>query len=409
MIALSKSRRDEIQFSTNFSKAVEVNEGHLNYSFGDTIGRGRFGSVFMGCCKRSGTKWAIKIADLRALSPREKKLITNECHILDSLRHKNIVDLRESFIYDCKFMLVLELMSGGELFDRMVQNPRYSEEEARNALRQIVEAIDYCHDRSIVHRDLKPSNLLYESPAVNSSLKIADFGMARKLANNQRLRSQCGSPSFVAPEIMAPEPSYGLEVDMWSIGVIMFTLLSGNLPFAGENLHQLILAIVSADYNFEAVCWNDISESAKHAVASLLVVDPTQRMTAKQFLAHPWLSGQYSSCSTELDLSRANLSSYNARKRLKKAFVGVYFTTSVKTMAQLSSSTRSVVGSSGEARQASNIRSMLSAKGEVDKYRDEEKDCSPTSKAEEKQQTSIESEGELQWPGSPSQLSEDDD
>jgi calcium/calmodulin-dependent protein kinase I len=205
------------------------------------------------------------------------------------VHHENIVQLRE--VFDCQktFYMVMEEMSGGELFDRIVEKEKYSEKEASAVVKKLACALQYCHDMGIAHRDLKPENLLYQSPEDTAQIKIADFGLAKLVKGNSLMQTACGTPGYVAPEILEGKP-YGAEVDLWSLGVIAYILLCGFPPFYDENNAALFASIKSGIFDFPSPYWDCVSASAKDLISRLLVVDSKKRFTAVQVLDHAWIS-----------------------------------------------------------------------------------------------------------------------
>jgi len=185
---------------------------------------------------------------------------------------------------------VTELVTGGELFDKIVEQGSYSERDAAVLVSKMVSAIQYLHSRGIVHRDLKPENLLLKSPNSLTEIKIADFGLSKIIGpdNMVRMLTACGTPSYVAPEVLL-STGYDKEVDLWSIGVITYILLCGFPPFYDECLSNLFEDIMHARYEYPEEYWSHISDEAKDFVSRLLLVNPHQRMTATQALQHPWL------------------------------------------------------------------------------------------------------------------------
>jgi len=155
--------------------------------------------------------------------------------------------------------IVLELMNGGELFDRILEKECYSEKEAAETIRPIVDAIRYCHEKEIIHRDLKPENLLYEANDMHSIIKISDFGLARFVQKDDLATTACGTPSYVAPEVVKGHP-YGKEIDYWSIGIILYIMLCGFPPFYSESNKELFQMIRDCDYAFPSPYWDNISE-----------------------------------------------------------------------------------------------------------------------------------------------------
>ena len=202
------------------------------YELRDVLGTGAFSQVVLGESKdRPGELHAIKCIDRKALRGKEDSL-DNEIKVLRKLRHPNIVRLLETFEDKNKVYLVMELVTGGELFDRIVEKGSYTERDASALIKQILEAVDYMHTEGVVHRDLKPENLLYYCPDEDSKIMISDFGLS-KMEDSGVMATACGTPGYVAPEVLAQKP-YGKAVDVWSIGVIAYILLCGYPPFYGK-------------------------------------------------------------------------------------------------------------------------------------------------------------------------------
>merc|ERR1712000_656975 len=190
-----------------------------------------------------------------------------EVDILTQVDHPNIISLEEVFDTPDTLYLVMELITGGELFDKITEIGAYSEQTAAELVKNIVSAVKYLHDRGIAHRDLKPTNLLLKDDEDLTNVKIADFGLSKIMGDNTMMQTACGTPIYVAPEVLSGE-AYEKEVDMWSIGVITYILLCGFPPF-----------------------FDDVSDQAKDFIDNLLLVDPALRLTAEQALEHPWLQG----------------------------------------------------------------------------------------------------------------------
>nr|XP_025948899.1 calcium/calmodulin-dependent protein kinase type 1 [Dromaius novaehollandiae] len=184
----------------------------------------------------------------------------------------------------------MQLVSGGELFDRIVEKGFYTERDASALIRQILDAVKYLHDMGIVHRDLKPENLLYYSLDEDSKIMISDFGLSKIEGCGSVMSTACGTPGYVAPEVLAQKP-YSKAVDCWSIGVIAYILLCGYPPFYDENDAKLFEQILRAEYEFDSPYWDDISDSAKDFIKHLMEKDPSKRFTCEQALQHPWIAG----------------------------------------------------------------------------------------------------------------------
>jgi len=183
----------------------------------------------------------------------------------------------------------MELVEGSELFDRIVAKGYYTEKEAVNIIRQILDAVSYLHEVGIAHRDLKPENLLCSGENEDEIVKIADFGLSKMFSAEQKLMTGCGTPGYVAPEVLLSE-TYDSKVDLWSIGVITYILLSGYSPFYAENEAGLFEKIMTAEYDFDNECWDDISDSAKDFIKKLLTKEPENRLDVQEALEHDWMT-----------------------------------------------------------------------------------------------------------------------
>ncbi|OQR99104.1 calcium/calmodulin-dependent protein kinase [Achlya hypogyna] len=296
------------------------------YTLGKKLGEGTFSVVKEGTHKVTGKKYAIKCIKKQGLTQEDLDALHEEISILKKMEHPNIMTLHEVFSETAYYYLVTEYMEGGELFDRIVEKTYYTEKEARDLVLILLNAIKYCHDRNVVHRDLKPENLLLTSKSDDAFIKIADFGFAKQ-DMNASLTTACGTPGYVAPEILKGE-SYGKTVDIWSIGVITFILLCGYPPFHDENQKRLFNAIKVGSFKFESPYWDAVSAEAKDFISQMLVVDPTTRFTADQLLEHIWLTGTEVS-TVPLTQAMEQLKKYNARRKFKAAVRIVQVTTAL--------------------------------------------------------------------------------
>mmetsp|Transcript_7556 Transcript_7556/g.8287 ORF Transcript_7556/g.8287 Transcript_7556/m.8287 type:complete len:235 (-) Transcript_7556:95-799(-) len=201
------------------------------------------------------------------------------------LKHKNIIHLIDVYNEGESLYLVMEVIKGGELFDEIVRRGSYSEKDASNIIRQILEAVAYMHSMGVAHRDLKPENLLIEGDGV----KLSDFGLSKRF-DNSPLRTCCGTPDYAAPEVLSLAP-YDAGVDIWSIGVITYILLCGYPPFYGDTNQEIFKKIMARDFDFPSPDWDDISAQAKQFINTLLILDPKKRPSAEQCLQAPWIKG----------------------------------------------------------------------------------------------------------------------
>lgn len=278
---------------------------HESYSVGKKLGSGTYSIVREGIPmtndmstsfsrldsqkhEQQQGSYAIKIVPKMSLSREDKIGLKSEVEILHSLKHPNIIELHAVYREKKFYYLVLEHMKGGELFQRIVAKKRYSELDAGRVCKTLVATIAFLHDNKIAHRDIKPENLLLISRTDDVRVKIADFGFAKRVTSPECLTTRCGSPNYVAPEIISKVP-YGVAVDMWSIGVVLYILLCGYLPFADKNYVNLYRKIKNAQFVFQSSVWDNISQDAKDFISALLVANPKKRLTAKDALKHSWL------------------------------------------------------------------------------------------------------------------------
>ncbi|KDO20504.1 CAMK/CAMK1 protein kinase [Saprolegnia parasitica CBS 223.65] len=286
------------------------------YTLGKVIGAGTFSTVKEAIHKPTGQKYAIKCIKKAGLTVDEIQALTTE------MKHPNIMILHDFFSEPEYYYLVTELMDGGELFDRIVEKSYYTEREARDLVKLLLEAVRYCHDINVVHRDLKPENLLLTSTTDDASIKLADFGFAKKVGSDtEGLTTACGTPGYVAPEILEAGP-YGKAVDIWSIGVITYILLCGYPPFHDDNHNALFRKIKRGAFVFDSPYWDAISDDAKDFISRMLTVRPTDRATAAMLLEHPWIVGSETS-TVQLSSALDELRRFNARRKLKAAMNAV--------------------------------------------------------------------------------------
>mmetsp|Transcript_40 Transcript_40/g.104 ORF Transcript_40/g.104 Transcript_40/m.104 type:complete len:524 (-) Transcript_40:138-1709(-) len=300
------------------------------YQLNARLKSGSFATVCRGTHRASGKKVAIKCVLRKDLPPNDDAAIYDEVSIMSSLSHPHIVPLIDFFEEKDCYFLVMELMSGGDLFDRIGKKKTYSEEDARDLAVKMLKAMSYCHIHKVAHCDMKPKNLLLMSEDNHSYIKLADFGFAARCHTEKCLTKQCGTPFFVSPEILMRQP-YDQQSDMWSVGCIIFLLLSGNLPFMGRSQKELFRKIVSGKYEFKEADWCDVSTDAKDLVEKMLVLDPDQRITSSQALRHKWMKASADRLARiTLQGTSQRLKTFNARMKLRSAMIAVDWVAQLK-------------------------------------------------------------------------------
>ncbi|XP_034722877.1 MAP/microtubule affinity-regulating kinase 4 isoform X1 [Etheostoma cragini] len=257
-----------------------------NYRLLKTIGKGNFAKVKLARHILTGREVAIKIIDKTQLNPTSLQKLFREVRIMKTLNHPNIVKLFEVIETEKTLYLIMEYASGGEVFDYLVAHGRMKEKEARAKFRQIVSAVHYCHLKNIVHRDLKAENLLLDA---DSNIKIADFGFSNEFIAGSKLDTFCGSPPYAAPELFQGKKYDGPEVDIWSLGVILYTLVSGSLPFDGQNLKELRERVLRGKYRVPFY----MSTDCEGILRRFLVLNPAKRCSLDQIMKDKWINIGY--------------------------------------------------------------------------------------------------------------------
>ncbi|XP_027080782.1 CBL-interacting protein kinase 32 [Coffea eugenioides] len=260
------------------------------YEVGRTIGEGTFAKVKFARNSETGEPVALKILDKdKVLKHKMAEQIKREVATMKLIKHPNVVRLDEVMGSKTKIYIVLEFVTGGELFDKIVNHGRMREDEARKYFQQLINAVDYCHSRGVYHRDLKPENLLLDA---SGNLKVSDFGLSalsQQVQADGLLHTACGTPNYVAPEVLQDHGYDGATADLWSCGVILFVLLAGYLPFDDSNVINLYKKISCADYTCPA--W--LSFSVRKLITRILDPNPMTRITISEILEDEWFKKNY--------------------------------------------------------------------------------------------------------------------
>uniref|UniRef100_A0ABI7XTZ8 Myosin light chain kinase, smooth muscle n=1 Tax=Felis catus TaxID=9685 RepID=A0ABI7XTZ8_FELCA len=334
--------KDEVEVSDDDEKEPEVdyrtvivNTEHKVSDFYDIeerLGSGKFGQVFRLVEKKTGKIWAGKF--FKAYSAKEKENIRQEISIMNCLHHPKLVQCVDAFEEKANIVMVLEIVSGGELFERIIDEDfELTERECIQYMRQISEGVEYIHKQGIVHLDLKPENIMCVNKT-GTRIKLIDFGLARKLENAGSLKVLFGTPEFVAPEVINYEP-IGYATDMWSIGVICYILVSGLSPFMGDNDNETLANVTSATWDFDDEAFDEISDDAKDFISNLLKKDMKNRLNCTQCLQHPWLMKDTKNMEAK-KLSKDRMKKYMARRKWQKTGNAVRAIGRLSSMAMIS-------------------------------------------------------------------------
>ncbi|KAB1283612.1 Myosin light chain kinase; smooth muscle [Camelus dromedarius] len=334
--------KDEVEVSDDDEKEPEVDYRTVTvnteqkvsdfYDIEERLGSGKFGQVFRLVEKKTGKIWAGKF--FKAYSAKEKENIRQEISIMNCLHHPKLVQCVDAFEDKANIVMVLEIVSGGELFERIIDEDfELTERECIKYMRQISEGVEYIHKQGIVHLDLKPENIMCVNKT-GARIKLIDFGLARRLENAGSLKVLFGTPEFVAPEVINYEP-IGYATDMWSIGVICYILVSGLSPFMGDNDNETLANVTSATWDFDDEAFDEISDDAKDFISNLLKKDMKNRLDCTQCLQHPWLMKDTKNMEAK-KLSKDRMKKYMARRKWQKTGNAVRAIGRLSSMAMIS-------------------------------------------------------------------------
>mmetsp|Transcript_433 Transcript_433/g.512 ORF Transcript_433/g.512 Transcript_433/m.512 type:complete len:604 (-) Transcript_433:1957-3768(-) len=254
----------------------------------EQVGSGKFSKVYLGYDLKNEERWAVKVIDKRKLNEVELELLRCEIAIMRLIHHPNVVMMKDIFDTKTTLYIVMELVEGGELFEKLVEEKHFSEYVACCIAKQLLDTVAYLHRAGIVHRDIKPENIMLVSREDNPVIKLVDFGMSKLIGPNEKAKVPCGTLDYAAPELLSGH-GYNREVDMWSTGVVTYLMLTGTLPFGtGEN-NVVIRKILEANIDFDDEIWTAFTPECKDFLSHLLTKNLSERMSAEEALRHPWI------------------------------------------------------------------------------------------------------------------------
>jgi serine/threonine protein kinase len=289
------------------------------YRIGKVLGKGAFGKVNLAVHKLTECLCAVKSINKQYFSDEsQSKKVMQEVVMLKRTKHKNIVRLYEYFETEKHLLFVIELCAGGDLLNYVRRRRRLKEDVAKCLFKQIIESLAYCHCKNILHRDIKLDNILLDA---DGDVKICDFGVGKIVKKGEKMTEQCGTPAYIAPEILLDKGYYGFGVDIWSAGVVLYAMLYGTVPFKANNMSELQSIIIKAKYSLK----EDISLEARDLLRGMMEKDPNKRLSVSQILQHKWLEDVQDSRNIELFTEQEkqcirNEFTYHKSKRYNRNF-----------------------------------------------------------------------------------------
>ncbi|KAI9747074.1 MAG: hypothetical protein M1815_004667 [Lichina confinis] len=288
---------DDIRFTFRYPRRQRASGFRQQYTLQQQLGKGHFATVYLCIEKTTGQRYAVKVFNRRTGADERAKTegLQQEIAVLMAVGHPSMLCLKETFIEDDGVYLVLELAAEGELFNHIVMKSKLTEDETRNVFIQLFQGVKYLHERNIVHRDIKPENILIVDRSLN--VKLADFGLAKIIGEQSFTTTLCGTPSYVAPEILenSSERMYTRAVDVWSLGVVLYICLCGFPPFSDElwteeNPYTMSQQIKLGRFDYPSPYWDSIADPALDLIDRMLTVDVDKRIAIDECLEHPWIT-----------------------------------------------------------------------------------------------------------------------
>ena len=325
----SHSINKEDDILLKYSGVVLANYGSLavNYDIDKKIGSGTFGKVYEVTYRPINQKRAMKVVKRDTINYQDDaQKFLKEIEMLTQLDHPNIIKIYEYYVDELNYYVITELARGGELYEQIYKLQNFKEEHAAVIMQQIISAVCYMHSKGIVHRDLKPENIMLESGVDEGDLniKLIDFGTSNYFHKNEKLSLKVGTPYYIAPEIL--KSTYNYKCDIWSLGVIMYILLSGNPPFNGPDDQAILNKVKMGKYSMDIPEFSQVSSEAKDLIQKMLTYDPEKRISAIEALRHPWFTKYLkprSSFENEKSVSKPfeNLRKISAKEKLQQATI----------------------------------------------------------------------------------------
>ncbi len=291
------------------------------YKFKDVLGGGHFGTVRIAYKRSEETKckYAIKSISKNKLSEKDLEDLIKEVEIISSLDHPNIIKFFETYHDEFYFHIVMELCSGKEVFDKIVEEDYLTESKVAKIIYKLTSAINYCHAKGITHRDIKPENILFENSDPDADIKLIDFGLSRKYNSNQKMHTILGTPYYVAPEVLKGD--YDEKCDVWSIGAITYIMLCGQPPFQGQNNNEIFQKILNEEVPFDKSKWKKISNEAKNFIRECMNKNPDKRFCTEKALNHSWFKTLHAEDETTSPLEKDildNIKNFSSPQKFKK-------------------------------------------------------------------------------------------